>query len=184
VEVTCADDVLSAMRLASAQRAVGGHNVNERSSRSHSVVTVYVARTREGRPPSHAKLNLIDLAGSERVGKTHASGERLREAQHINKSLSALGDVVAALGSKSKKAHVPFRNSKLTYLLQDSLSHGSKVMMFVNVSPVVWNASETVCSLRFAKRCASVQLGTVRACVWMRMWMWIWMFVGALFAQG
>ena len=102
--------------------------MNERSSRSHSVVTVYVKREREGRPASHSKLNLIDLAGSERVGKTHASGERLREAQHINKSLSALGDVVAALGAKGKKAgHVPFRNSKLTYLLQDSLAHGSKV---------------------------------------------------------
>lgn len=78
------------------------------------------------------KLNLVDLAGSERVGKSGAEGSRLREAQHINKSLSALGDVIAAL--RSRHGHVPFRNSKLTYLLQDSLSGDSKTLMVVQVS--------------------------------------------------
>lgn len=77
------------------------------------------------------KLNLVDLAGSERVGKSGAEGSRLREAQHINKSLSALGDVIAAL--RSRQGHVPFRNSKLTYLLQDSLSGDSKTLMVVQV---------------------------------------------------
>ena len=95
------------------------------------------------------------------VGKTEAAGQRLEEAKAINKSLSALGDVIGALAAKKGKkgGHVPFRNSKLTFLLQDSLSGDSKVMMFVNSSPVLWNAPETVCSLNFAKRCRSVQLG-------------------------
>lgn len=75
----------------------------------------------------------MDLAGSERVGKSGAEGSRLREAQHINKSLSALGDVIAAL--RSRQGHVPFRNSKLTYLLQDSLSGDSKTLMVVQVRP-------------------------------------------------
>lgn len=77
------------------------------------------------------KLNLVDLAGSERVGRSGAEGSRLREAQHINKSLSALGDVIYAL--RSRQGHVPFRNSKLTYLLQDSLSGDSKTLMMVQV---------------------------------------------------
>lgn len=81
------------------------------------------------------KLNLVDLAGSERVGKSGAEGNRLREAQHINRSLSALGDVIAAL--RSRQGHVPFRNSKLTYLLQDSLSGDSKTLMVVQVRPRV-----------------------------------------------
>lgn len=80
-------------------------------------------------PPG--KLNLVDLAGSERVGRSGAEGSRLREAQHINKSLSALGDVIYAL--RSRQGHVPFRNSKLTYLLQDSLSGDSKTLMMVQV---------------------------------------------------
>lgn len=80
------------------------------------------------------RLNLVDLAGSERIGKSGAEGSRLREAQCINKSLSALGDVISAL--RSRQAHVPFRNSRLTYLLQDSLSGDSKTLMMVQVSPV------------------------------------------------
>jgi kinesin family protein C2/C3 len=86
---------------------------------------------------------VLFLSGSERVGKTDCSGERLKEAQSINKSLSALGDVVSALAKRArgkKDAHVPFRNSKLTYFLQDSLEGNSKVLMFVNASPVLYNA--------------------------------------------
>lgn len=81
---------------------------------------------------SPGRLNLVDLAGSERVGRSGAEGSRLREAQYINKSLSALGDVIYAL--RSRQSHVPFRNSKLTYLLQDSLSGESKTLMMVQVS--------------------------------------------------
>ena len=140
-------------------RAVGAHNVNEHSSRSHLVLTVHTAgRNLETGAGTRSKLHLIDLAGSERLSKTDASGERLKEAQAINKSLSALGNVVEALGSK-KRTHVPYRDSKLTFLLRDSLKGNSKVLMFVNTSPVLWNAPETFCSLNFAARCRRVELG-------------------------
>lgn len=96
----------------------------------HPRLSSWGGRNLPGALPA-GKLNLVDLAGSERVGKSGAEGSRLREAQHINKSLSALGDVIAAL--RSRQGHVPFRNSKLTYLLQDSLSGDSKTLMVVQV---------------------------------------------------
>eukprot|EP00903_Cladosiphon_okamuranus_P018576 g17099.t1 len=139
-------------------RAVGAHDMNEHSSRSHMIFNVRVEGTNvHTGTVVKAKLNLIDLAGSERISKTDATGDRLREAQNINRSLSALGDVISALGTG--KGHVPFRNSKLTFVLQDALSGNSKVMMFVNVSPASYNVTETLCSLNFAKRCRSVKLG-------------------------
>lgn len=99
----------------------------------------------------------VDLAGSERVSKSHAQGERLKEAAHINKSLAALGDVFMSI--LSRNSHVPFRNSKLTYLLQESIGGNSKTLMFVNVSPEQDDQAETVCSLLFASRVAKVELG-------------------------
>ena len=98
---------------------------------------------------------------AERISKTDATGDRLKEAQNINRSLSALGDVISALGNK-KSTHVPFRNSKLTFLLQDSLGGNSKVLMFVNISPAIYNVSETLCSLNFATRCRNVELGQAK----------------------
>ena len=114
IQVYDENDVKELMALGHSQRSVGAHNVNEHSSRSHLVMSVRIdtTNTATGKQVS-SKLNLIDLAGSERVSKTAASGQRLKEAQNINRSLSALGDVIAALGSGSK--HVPYRNSKLVY---------------------------------------------------------------------
>jgi hypothetical protein len=83
----------------------------------------------------------------------------LKEAQSINKSLSALGNVMQALSKTKNTTHVPFRDSKLTYLLQDSLSGGSKVLMVVNISPAAYNHSETLSSLGFASRCRAIELG-------------------------
>ncbi|KAL7990248.1 hypothetical protein Chor_010602 [Crotalus horridus] len=103
------------------------------------------------------KLNLVDLAGSERVWKSGAQGERLKEAQSINRSLLALGEVIQAL--RTKQAHVPFRNSKLTYLLQDSLGKGSKTVMMVQICPLEKNLGESICSLKFAQRVCKVELG-------------------------
>jgi kinesin family protein C2/C3 len=106
-------------------------------------------------------LHLVDLAGSERVDKSEATGDRLKEAQHINKSLSALGDVIAALAQKS--GHVPYRNSKLTQLLQDSLGGQAKTLMFVHISPDVESFGETVSTMKFAERVSSVELGAARS---------------------
>ncbi|KDO35738.1 hypothetical protein SPRG_18884 [Saprolegnia parasitica CBS 223.65] len=157
VEVASTRDVEDLMRLGHSHRSVGGHDFNEHSSRSHLVLSITITSVQKADGKrAISKLHLIDLAGSERISKTAASGQRLKEAQHINRSLSSLGDVIAALGSHSK--HVPYRNSKLTFLLQESLSGNSKVLMFVNVSPVAWNAWESLCSLNFAQRCRSVAL--------------------------
>ncbi|KAM6177503.1 kinesin-like protein KIFC3 isoform 7-T7 [Erethizon dorsatum] len=156
--VQSVDDINKVFEFGHTNRTTEFTNMNEHSSRSHALLIVTV----RGRDCSTGlrttgKLNLVDLAGSERVGKSGAEGSRLREAQHINKSLSALGDVIAAL--RSRQGHVPFRNSKLTYLLQDSLSGDSKTLMVVQVSPVEKNSSETLYSLRFAERVRSVELG-------------------------
>ena len=160
VNVSTPEDVESLVKRGHQNRSVGAHNFNEHSSRSHLVITVQIMRevVKDGKNLVRTcSLNLIDLAGSERISKTDATGERLKEAQSINKSLSALGDVIGALGGNSK--HVPYRNSKLTWLLSSSLSGNSKVLMFVCVSPTLMCTSETLCSLNFAQRCRSTELG-------------------------
>ena len=157
-----AGDVEELMQLASRNRSTASNNVNEHSSRSHLVLSVKVAGVSAvSGTRVVGKLNLIDLAGSERLKNTAASGQRLKEAKNINKSLSALGDVVSALGDK-KAGHVPYRNSKLTFLLQDSLRASAKVLMFVNINPAPKSAGESICSLNFAARCRAVQLGKAR----------------------
>uniref|UniRef100_A0A672ZUB6 Kinesin-like protein n=1 Tax=Sphaeramia orbicularis TaxID=375764 RepID=A0A672ZUB6_9TELE len=153
------EDINRVFELGHMNRATACTNLNEHSSRSHAllIITVCGFNTATGNR-TQGKLNLVDLAGSERIGKSGAEGSRLREAQCINKSLSALGDVINAL--RSKHAHVPFRNSRLTYLLQDSLSGDSKTLMMVQVSPLPSNMSESVCSLKFAQRVRSVELSS------------------------
>ncbi|KAL9249803.1 Kinesin-like protein [Drosera capensis] len=106
-------------------------------------------------------LHLVDLAGSERVDRSEATGDRLREAQHINKSLSALGDVIFALAKKS--SHVPYRNSKLTQVLQSSLGGQAKTLMFVQLNPDLESYSETISPLKFAKRVSGVELGAAHS---------------------
>ncbi|XP_059939235.1 kinesin-like protein KIFC3 isoform X2 [Mesoplodon densirostris] len=157
-QVQSVEDINKVFEFGHTNRTTEFTNLNEHSSRSHAllIVTVHGVDGSTGLRTT-GKLNLVDLAGSERVGKSGAEGSRLREAQHINKSLSALGDVIAAL--RSRQGHVPFRNSKLTYLLQDSLSGDSKTLMVVQVSPVEKNTSETLYSLKFAERVRSVELG-------------------------
>lgn len=139
--------------LAEAQnnRRVAATKANERSSRSHSVFILrLVGENCATGERCEGTLNLVDLAGSERVKHSGAEGDRMKEAQNINKSLSCLGDVIDALGKGS--AHIPYRNSKLTHLLQYSLGGNSKTLMFVMVSPLEGHLKETLTSLRFAAK--------------------------------
>ncbi|XP_021841855.2 kinesin-like protein KIN-14F isoform X2 [Spinacia oleracea] len=162
VHVNCTKHVLDLMGVGLKNRAVGATALNERSSRSHSILTIHV-QGKELITGSILRgcLHLVDLAGSERVDKSEAVGERLKEAQHINKSLSALGDVISALAQKN--AHIPYRNSKLTQVLQDSLGGQAKTLMFVHINPESNAIGETISTLKFAERVASIELGAARA---------------------
>ncbi|KAJ0014288.1 hypothetical protein Pint_19739 [Pistacia integerrima] len=162
VPVSTTSDVLYLMDLGQKNRSVGATAMNDRSSRSHSCVTVHVqGRDLTSGAILRGSMHLVDLAGSERVDKSEVTGDRLKEAQHINKSLSALGDVIASLAQKN--SHVPYRNSKLTQLLQDSLGGQAKTLMFVHISPELDALGETISTLKFAERVATVELGAARA---------------------
>ncbi|CAK9165839.1 unnamed protein product [Ilex paraguariensis] len=154
-------DVIELMETGLRNRAQGATALNERSSRSHSVVTIHVHGTDTKTGASlRSSLHLVDLAGSERVDRSEVTGDRLKEAQHINKSLSALGDVIFALAQKSP--HVPYRNSKLTQILQSSLGGQAKTLMFVQLNPDIGSFSESVNTLKFAERVSGVELGAAR----------------------
>ncbi|GMH47120.1 hypothetical protein TrLO_g10352 [Triparma laevis f. longispina] len=146
------------MSAAAKTRSVAKTDMNAQSSRSHSVFMLHIhGKNEEDGTIISGALNLCDLAGSERLDRSGATGQQLKETQAINKSLSCLGDVFSSLASQS--SHVPYRNSKLTYLLQDCLSGDGKALMFVNLSPTVLSSHESLCSLRFAKRVSQVELG-------------------------
>ncbi|KAH9679388.1 kinesin-like protein KIN-14L [Citrus sinensis] len=153
-------DVLQLMKLGELNRAVSSTAINNRSSRSHSVLTIHVHGKDTSGSILRSCLHLVDLAGSERVDKSEVTGDRLKEAQYINKSLSCLGDVITALAQKN--SHIPYRNSKLTLLLQDSLGGRAKTLMFAHVSPEVDFFGETVSTLKFAQRVSTVELGAAR----------------------
>jgi len=159
--VSTASEVEEVMNVGSKNRSSAHTKMNMESSRSHSVVivTVHGENAETGRL-THGKLVLVDLAGSERLSKSGVQGQELKEAQSINKSLSCLGDVIAAL--ESKAAHVPFRNSKLTTLLQDSLGKDNKALMILQVSPTTYNVQESTCSLNFAARVRQCELGKAK----------------------
>ena len=155
-------DVFDLFTQAESNRSTATTNMNEHSSRSHMMLTISViSENKSTGQVNRGKLNLVDLAGSERINKSGATGQALKEAQNINKSLSALGDVIAARAAK--QTHIPFRNSTLTYLLQDSLSKDSKTLMICCISPSIDSAEETYCSLNFAARVKTVELGKATA---------------------
>lgn len=138
-------------------RSTSWTNVNETSSRSHCLMRITISRHGDDSKAKAqvSKLWMVDLGGSERLLKTGATGQTLDEGRSINLSLSALGDVIAAL--RRKRGHVPYRNSKLTQILKDSLGHSSKVLMLVHISPCEEDVGETICSLSFANRARAIE---------------------------
>jgi len=157
--VTRVSEIEALIEQGTRKRATTSHSLNDHSSRSHAVISIRYCDANDAEAPAPV-LHLVDLAGSERVAKSGVQGVHLKEAQAINKSLSALGDVIASLQQKS--SHTPYRNSKLTQLLQDSLSGNSKVLMVCNISPEESSASETMSSLNFAKRANQVEAGQAK----------------------
>ena len=170
------DQVEGILDQAMARRSVAATKSNERSSRSHSVFILKLQgiNTITGET-SKGTLNLVDLAGSERIKESKVEGTRLKETQNINKSLSCLGDVIGALGQQSAgfnprasvngdggSGHIPYRNSKLTYLLQFSLGGNSKTLMFVMVAPEKKHLQETLTSLKFADKVSRTKIGVAK----------------------
>lgn len=162
--VHSAEECEQLLTIGTKNRMVGATLMNAGSSRSHSIFIInleqittsngentgdYVATIKKG------KLNLVDLAGSERQNKTGATGERLKEATKINLSLSALGNVISALVD-GKSKHIPYRDSKLTRLLQDSLGGNTKTIMIACISPAEYNYDETLSTLRYASRAKNI----------------------------
>ncbi|XP_071703353.1 kinesin-like protein KIN-12C [Rutidosis leptorrhynchoides] len=159
--VKTVDDVLKLLSQGAANRKVAETDMNSESSRSHSVFTCIVESRWEKDSVTHlrfGRLNLVDLAGSERQ-RSSGAGERLKEASYINKSLSTLGLVIMSLVdvANGKHRHVPYRDSKLTFFLQDSLGGNSKTTIIANVSPSMCAANETLSTLKFAQRAKLIQ---------------------------
>ncbi|XP_074659875.1 kinesin-II 95 kDa subunit-like [Tubulanus polymorphus] len=148
------------MNVGNQNRSVGATNMNEHSSRSHAIFIITVECSELGPDGKNhirvGKLNLVDLAGSERQAKTGAKGDRLKEATKINLSLSALGNVISALVD-GKSTHTPYRDSKLTRLLQDSLGGNAKTVMVANIGPASYNYDETLSTLRYANRAKHIK---------------------------
>lgn len=146
------------MRAGSKNRSIAATRMNEKSSRSHSIfiLTVYQKNTATD-AAKMGKLYLCDLAGSEKIGKTMATGQTLEEAKMINKSLSALGNVINALTESKSGAHIPYRDSKLTRILQESLGGNSTTCLVITCSLSAYNDRETLSTLRFGNRAKSIK---------------------------
>ena len=152
-------EIERAMNFGTANRKTAATNMNADSSRSHSLFTIYIEtgeQVNDEKRIKAGKLNLVDLAGSERTSKTGAQGQTLKEGIKINLSLTALGNVISSLVD-GKSQHIPYRDSKLTRLLQDSLGGNTKTVMIAAVSPADYNYEETLSTLRYASRAKAIK---------------------------
>jgi len=150
-------DVLALLEMGSANRAQAATNMNEHSSRSHSIFILTINQTNKKEGFSKiGKLYLVDLAGSEKISKTGATGHTLEEAKIINKSLTTLGRVINNL-TDGKSTHIPYRESKLTRVLQESLGGNSKTCLIITCSPSIYNESESLSTLRFGERAKKIK---------------------------
>jgi DNA-binding CsgD family transcriptional regulator len=169
-EVKTKEEMASFLARGSSSRATGSTNMNSQSSRSHAIFTISMDQKKTSSASDKlsnddydilsSKFHLVDLAGSERAKRTGADGLRLKEGIHINRGLLALGNVISALGDEKKRkegAFVPYRDSKLTRLLQDSLGGNSKTAMIACISPADSNAEETINTLKYANRARNIQ---------------------------
>lgn len=157
IYVANVNEVYEVMRRGGAARAVAATNMNQESSRSHSIFVITITQKNvETGSAKSGQLFLVDLAGSEKVGKTGASGQTLEEAKKINKSLSALGMVINSL-TDGKSSHIPYRDSKLTRILQESLGGNSRTTLIINASPSSYNDAETLSTLRFGMRAKAIK---------------------------
>lgn len=157
--VKSVEEIDKVLQKGKKNRMVGSTLMNAGSSRSHSVFTIVIECCSSDEQGEHirvGKLNLVDLAGSERQSKTGATGERLKEATKINLSLSALGNVISALVD-GKSQHIPYRDSKLTRILQDSLGGNTKTVMCANAGPADYNYDESLSTLRYANRAKNIK---------------------------
>ncbi len=159
IPVSCYEDVLAVIQHGTTYRTKGETKMNAVSSRSHSVLTFFIEQTEAGDTNGfslrQSKLHMVDLAGSERAGSTGAEGKRLVEGAKINQSLSSLGNVINALAMN--KPYVPYRDSKLTRLLQDSLGGNSITLMICALSPASINIDESISTLKFADRAKQIK---------------------------
>jgi len=150
------EEILQLIEQGSNVRSTSAHRMNDVSSRSHAVfIFRLIATHKESQSKKMSKMMLVDLAGSEKTRKTQAQGQRLEEAKNINKSLSTLGQVINALSTN--KGHIPYRDSKLTRLLTDSLGGNSKTCIIVTCSPCDYNVEESISTLRFGVNCKKVK---------------------------
>ncbi|KAI9256630.1 P-loop containing nucleoside triphosphate hydrolase protein [Phascolomyces articulosus] len=173
-----ADDVMTYLQQGTLNRATGATDMNEKSSRSHAILSIslkqekWMPRTKRGGANHEdgtgitagdwvittSKFHFVDLAGSERLKRTAAEGDRRKEGININAGLSALGNVISVLGDPSKKhAHIPYRDSKLTRLLQDSLGGNATTLMIACASPAEYNLPETINTLQYASRARNIK---------------------------
>ncbi|XP_050303688.1 kinesin-like protein klp-20 [Anthonomus grandis grandis] len=156
VTVESTEQVFDIISKGLKNRALACTSLNTQSSRSHAIFTILIEAKHEDQSTTYAKLNLVDLAGSERASKSMASGDRLKEASKINLSLSVLGNVISALVD-NPNSHIPYRNSKLTRLLQDSLGGSCLTSMIATVSPCMEHLEETCFTLMYAVRARKIK---------------------------